>query len=450
MEEDTGKSLHVGGPTGRIHGAEYSLLDYNRAGVPLVEIVTKPIVGTKASAPEVARAYVAALRDLLQSLGVSDVRMDQGSLRCDANLSLTPAGNRDVRHPHRDQERQLAARRSNAPSATRSAGRPACCSAGGRITQETRHFDEAVGTTSPGRSKETAEDYRYFPEPDLVPLEPPRDWVEEIRAPPCPSSPGCAARAAADSTGASPTRRCATWSPPTRSTWSPPPSPPAHRRRGALRGGRPTSASRPTRRASPCPSCRSRRRSSPGHRLVEDGTLNNKLARQVVDGVLAGEGEPDEWSPGAGLAVVSDDERSAAAVDEALAAQPAVADKIRAGKVQAVGAIVGAVMKATRQADAAPGPGAGARACVSDRIPSGQTLRDLPVTRRCLRWGFRKQARSGFGRRARRSSTWTVRFIPSQMNYPGGSNRVHTVPAEANTVGKIAGRGALTAPPRSR
>src|SRR4029079_8503096 len=88
MEEDTGKSLHVGGATGRIHGADYSLLDYNRAGVPLIEIVTKPIEGTGARAPEVARAYVGVLRDLLRALGVSDVRMEQGSLRCDANVSL--------------------------------------------------------------------------------------------------------------------------------------------------------------------------------------------------------------------------------------------------------------------------------------------------------------------------------------------------------------------------
>src|SRR4029079_9346874 len=90
MEEDTGKSLHVGGATGRIHGADYSLVDYNRAGIPLIEIVTRPITGAGERGPEVARAYVAALRDLLRALGVSDVRMEQGSLRCDANLSLRP------------------------------------------------------------------------------------------------------------------------------------------------------------------------------------------------------------------------------------------------------------------------------------------------------------------------------------------------------------------------
>ena len=119
MEEDTGKSLHVGGATGRIHGAEYSLLDYNRAGVPLIEIVTKTIPGTGARAPEVARAYVTALRDLLRALDVSDVRMEQGSMRCDVNLSLAPRGSRRARHPHRDQERQLAALGGAGGAATR-------------------------------------------------------------------------------------------------------------------------------------------------------------------------------------------------------------------------------------------------------------------------------------------------------------------------------------------
>ena len=123
MEEDTGKSLHVGGATGRIHGADYSLLDYNRSGVPLIEIVTKPIEGTGAKAPEVARAYVTMLRDLLRALGVSDVRMEQGSLRCDANVSLRPHRYLDLRHPHRDQEREFAAqRRASAAVRDHSAG----------------------------------------------------------------------------------------------------------------------------------------------------------------------------------------------------------------------------------------------------------------------------------------------------------------------------------------
>src|SRR6195952_1645165 len=181
MEEDTGKSLHVGGSTGRIQGAEYSLLDYNRAGVPLVEIVTKPIFGTKEKAPAVARAYVGALRDLLASLDVSDVRMDQGSLRCDANLSLTPAGNpvMGTRTETKNVNSLRSVERAVRYEITRQGARLAD---GQTVKQETRHFDESTGTTNPGRSKETAEDYRYFPEPDLVPIAPDRAWVEEIRA----------------------------------------------------------------------------------------------------------------------------------------------------------------------------------------------------------------------------------------------------------------------------
>src|ERR1700761_8845856 len=173
MEEDTGKSLHIGGATGRIHGAEYSLLDYNRAGVPLIEIVTKPIEGTGERAPEVARAYVAALRDLLRGLDVSDVRMDQGSLRCDANVSLMPKGTTEfgTRTETKNVNSLRSVERAVRYEMTRQA---AILADGGSIKQETRHFQEADGSTSPGRTKETAEDYRYFPEPDLVPIAPSR------------------------------------------------------------------------------------------------------------------------------------------------------------------------------------------------------------------------------------------------------------------------------------
>jgi aspartyl-tRNA(Asn)/glutamyl-tRNA(Gln) amidotransferase subunit B len=176
MEEDTGKSTHVGA-TGRIAGADYSLVDYNRAGVPLVEIVSEPDMR---SADE-ARAYLTELRAVLESLGVSDVRMEEGSLRCDANVSIRPRGTNElgtkveiknlnsVRSLYRavrfEEERQRAALDGGDP-----------------LIQETRHFDETTGTTSSMRSKEFAFDYRYFPEPDLVPLEPTADWIEGVRA----------------------------------------------------------------------------------------------------------------------------------------------------------------------------------------------------------------------------------------------------------------------------
>src|SRR6478735_1778584 len=181
LEEDTGKSLHVGGATGRIHGAEYSLVDYNRAGIPLVEIVTKPIPGTGADAPVVARAYVTELRDLLRSLDVSDVRMEEGSLRCDVNTSIAPRGASEwgTRTETKNVNSLRSVERAVAFEIERQA---AVLDGGGRIIQETRHFHEDTGTTTSGRSKEEAQDYRYFPEPDLVPVAPPAEWVEQIRA----------------------------------------------------------------------------------------------------------------------------------------------------------------------------------------------------------------------------------------------------------------------------
>ena len=351
MEEDTGKSLHVGGRDGRIGGAEYSLLDYNRAGVPLVEIVTKPIFGTKEKAPAVARAYVAALRDLLLSLGVSDVRMDQGSLRCDVNLSLTPAGNpvMGTRTETKNVNSLRSVDRAVRYEVSRQGARLA---AGGIIEQETRHFDESTGTTSQGRSKETAEDYRYFPEPDLVPIAPDPAWVESIRAT-LPELPWVRrARLqqawaftdldmrdllAADAVDLVEST-VAAGAPPAeaRSWWS------------AYLGQQANIAGVQLSELAITPAQLARVIA-----LVGAGSLNAKLARQVIDGVLAGEGEPDEVVTARGLAVVSDDSALQRAVDEALAAQPAVADRIRGGNLKAVGAIVGAVMKATRgQADA--------------------------------------------------------------------------------------------------
>jgi aspartyl-tRNA(Asn)/glutamyl-tRNA(Gln) amidotransferase subunit B len=345
MEEDTGKSLHVGGSTGRIHGAEYSLLDYNRAGVPLIEIVTKPIVGAGERAPEVARAYVTALRDLLRALGVSDVRMDQGSLRCDANVSLMLKGAPEfgTRSETKNVNSLRSVERAVRYEMTRQAG---VLLADERVVQETRHFDEATGTTSPGRRKETAEDYRYFPEPDLVPIAPQAEWVDELRGT-LPELPwehrrriqadwgltdlelrdlvNAGARDIIEATvaaGAPPAEA--------RSWWVSYLSQQANAR-GVELAGLPITPTQVARVIA----------------LVASGELNNKLARQVVDGVLAGEGEPDDVVAGRGLAIVSDEGALVAAVDAALAAQPDVVEKIRGGKVQAAGAILGAVMKAT-------------------------------------------------------------------------------------------------------
>jgi aspartyl-tRNA(Asn)/glutamyl-tRNA(Gln) amidotransferase subunit B len=351
MEEDTGKSLHVGGATGRIHGADYSLLDYNRAGVPLIEIVTKPIEGTGARAPEVARAYVSALRDLLRALDVSDVRMDQGSLRCDANVSLMAkdATEFGTRTETKNVNSLRSVERAVRYEMTRQA---AILAGGGSIRQETRHFQEADGTTSGGRIKETAEDYRYFPEPDLVPIAPSREWVEQLRAtlPEMPSerrkriqtewslsdealrdllNVGAVDLVAATvEAGASPDEA--------RGWWVNTLAQEANSREVELADLAITPA-----------------QVAEVIGLVSSGELTNKLAKEVVQGVLAGEGSPREVVEKRGLKVVSDDSALLVAVDEALAAQPDVAEKIRGGKVAAAGAIVGAVMKATKgQADA--------------------------------------------------------------------------------------------------
>ncbi|WP_156753438.1 Asp-tRNA(Asn)/Glu-tRNA(Gln) amidotransferase subunit GatB [Actinokineospora pegani] len=351
MEEDTGKSLHVGGATGRIHGASHSLLDFNRAGVPLVEIVTRTIEGTGARAPEVARAYVRTLRELLKALDVSDVRMDQGSLRCDANVSLMPKGATEfgTRTETKNVNSLRSVERAVRHEMSRQAG---VLATGGSIRQETRHFEEVSGTTRPGRAKETSEDYRYFPEPDLVPIAPSREWVEELRGT-LPEPPeerrkrvqadwglsdlelrdldnaGAIDLVAATVAAGAPSGEARSW-------WVSYLSQAANSR-GVELGDLPIS---PAQVASVIG-------------LVAAGTLTNKLARSVVDGVLEGEGDPEQVIESRGLKVVSDDSALLVAVDEALAGQPDVAAKIRDGKVAAAGAIVGAVMKATKgQADA--------------------------------------------------------------------------------------------------
>ncbi len=346
LEEDTGKSLHVGGATGRIHGADYSLVDYNRAGIPLVEVVTKPIPRTGELAGEVARGYVTELRDLLRALGVSDVRMEEGSLRCDVNTSLAPRGAAEwgTRTETKNVNSLRSVERAVRFEIERQAG---LLDAGLRVVQETRHFHEDTGTTTSGRSKEEAQDYRYFPEPDLVPVAPPEPWVEQIRAS-LPELPAARrARLQADwglsdsdmtrlrnvggvdmveqtvAAGAAPAEATKWWlSELAREA----------NRRGVELAELPITPEQVARVSA----------------LVRDGSLNDKLARQALEGVLAGEGEPDDVVAARSLAVVSDDSALVAAVDAAIAAKPDVAAKIRTGKTNAVGTLIGDVMKATQ------------------------------------------------------------------------------------------------------
>jgi aspartyl-tRNA(Asn)/glutamyl-tRNA(Gln) amidotransferase subunit B len=341
----------MGGATGRIHGADYSLVDYNRAGIPLVEVVTKPVTGTGALAPHVARAYVGELRDLLRSLGVSDVRMEEGSLRCDVNTSLAPHG--AAQWGTRTETKNVNSLRSVERAVRFEIERQAAVlNAGQRVVQETRHFHESNGTTTAGRSKEEAQDYRYFPEPDLVPVAPDRDWVEQIRAalPELPAArrirqqaewglsdqdmTSLANAGALDLMGATVTAGASAAD--ARKWWL-----------GELaRHANETGAELASLAITPAQVARV-------SELVRAGTINDKLARQVFDGVLAGEGDPDAVIAARGLAVVSDDSALLEAVDAAISANPDIAAKIREGKTAAAGALVGEVMKATRgRADA--------------------------------------------------------------------------------------------------
>ena len=351
MEEDTGKLTHLGSETGRIAGATTSLIDYNRAGVPLIEIVTKPVEGAGERAPEIARAYVTALRDLLRGLGVSDVRMDQGSMRCDSNVSLKPIGQAEF--GTRTETKNVNSLKSVEVAVRYEMRRQAAVlESGGTILQETRHFHED-GYTSPGRSKETAQDYRYFPEPDLEPVAPSAELVERLRAT-IPELPWLSRKriqqdwgvsdevmrdlvnigaldliAATVDHGASSDQARAWWG------------------NFLVQKAKEDEVELDALPITPA-------QVAAVVKLVDEGKLSNKLARQVVEGVLAGEGEPEQVMNDRGLAVVRDDSLIQAAVDEALAANPDVVEKIRGGKVQAAGAIVGAVMKATKgQADAA-------------------------------------------------------------------------------------------------
>ncbi|WP_047894383.1 Asp-tRNA(Asn)/Glu-tRNA(Gln) amidotransferase subunit GatB, partial [Micromonospora sp. RV43] len=350
LEEDTGKTLHVGGATGRIHGATESLVDYNRAGIPLVEIVTKPIPGTGALAPEVARAYVTELRDVIRSLGVSDVRMEEGSLRCDVNTSLNRPGEEwGTRTETKNVNSLRSVERAVRSEMLRQAS---VLEAGGRITQETRHFHEDTGDTTSGRSKETATDYRYFPEPDLVPLAPDTAWVAELKAA-LPELPRLRRKRIQQDWGLSDLDMQSVVNAGAveliEATVAAGATPAAARKwwLGELsRRANETGVELADVGATPA-------QVAELQGLVDAGKLNDKLARTVLEGVVAGEGSPTEIMTNRNLEVVSDTGALTAAVDEAIAANPDVADKIRSGKVAAAGALVGAVMKTTRgQADA--------------------------------------------------------------------------------------------------
>jgi aspartyl-tRNA(Asn)/glutamyl-tRNA(Gln) amidotransferase subunit B len=344
LEEDTGKTAHVGA-TGRIGGAEYALEDYNRAGVPLVEVVSEPDMRT----PEEARAYFTELRVTLEALGVSDVRMEEGSLRCDANISVRAAGNpelgtkveiknlnsiRSIYQALRyEQERQIEAIKQ-----------------GEKLIQETRHWEENRGVTTHGRSKEYAFDYRYFPEPDLAPIEPDSEWIEKLRAD-LPELPAARRRRFEDGYGLDQrqvslvggTRSWADFfeqavalgaDPRATANWMTGDLAALLRENGqSLEGSR----------------------VSPQHladlvRLFAEGAISSAGAKTALQGAFE-TGEPIEAIVEArGLRQVSDASALEGVVDEVIAENPGPAEQFRKGKDGALNALVGQVMKKTRGA----------------------------------------------------------------------------------------------------
>lgn len=351
VEDDAGKNTHVGGADGRIEGADHSLVDYNRAGVPLVEIVTKPITGAGERAAEVAGAYVRTIRDIVRALNISHARMEQGNMRADVNVSLRPSPEAPL--GTRSETKNVNSFRGIEKTIIYEIRRQAAIlDDGGEILQETRHWDEASQATAGGRVKTDADDYRYFPDPDLVMVHVTKGHIDEL-ASQMPEMPRERRKRLQGEWGFSDlemrdvvnadaldlieaTIAAGATAGGARKWWLGEISRAANERETPLEDMPITPAD-----------------VARVEKLVGEGRLNDKLAKQTVAGVLAGEGTPDEVVRKHGYEVVSDDGALEAEVDKALAADPDIAAKLKAGNMKPMGAIIGAVMKATRgQADA--------------------------------------------------------------------------------------------------
>ena len=346
MEEDTGKSTHLG-ETGRLHGAATSLIDYNRCGVPLLEIVSRPDIHD----PETAQAYVRELQAIVQALGVSDARMDQGSIRCDANVSVRRVGDPEL--GTRTETKNLNSIRSIGRAIAFEAERQVAELAdGGTIHMETRHWDEGRGVGASLRRKESVADYRYFPDPDLVEIHSPADWVEQLRAT-IPELPA-ASRARLVEAGVDHAQAAAIVG----NGW-------VGLLDDAVVGGADAKAAANW-IAGDLAGQLSAAELEVGDAgvtgahvaelvaLVDDGTLSSTLAKQVLQGVIDARGAkgPAQVAREEGLEQVSDTGELQAIVDQVVADNPDTVATIRDGNTKAIGALVGQVMKATKgQAD---------------------------------------------------------------------------------------------------
>jgi aspartyl-tRNA(Asn)/glutamyl-tRNA(Gln) amidotransferase subunit B len=344
LEEDTGKTIHAG-TTGRIAEADYALEDYNRAGVPLVEVVSEPDLRS----PEEARAYLVELRALLEALDVSDVRMEEGSLRCDANVSVRAVGAGEL--GTKVEVKNMNSIRSVERAVRYEVERQRqAVDKGEALVQETRHWDEGHGVTSPLRSKEYAFDYRYFPEPDLPPLVPDDEWIEKLRAE-LPELPAERRRRFVEEYGLEPaTARLVggtgAWAdffeeavrlgaePRRAANWMTGDLAALLREHGLeLRSSKVT----------------------PIHvaeltALVSDGTISTAGAKQALGAAFADGRDVRVIVEDEGLAQISDTSALGAIVDQVIAENPGPVEQFRAGKEGVIGFLVGQVMKASKGA----------------------------------------------------------------------------------------------------
>ena len=336
LEEDTGKSTHFGGNTGRIHGSDYSLIDFNRAGVPLVEIVSRPDIRTA----EQARQYVSELRAILVAIGASDARMEEGSMRCDANVSVRKAGDP---FGTRCEIKNVNSIKSLGRAIDYEARRQIdILESGGVIRQETRHWDDSDGRTHTLRTKEDADDYRYFLEPDLVPLAPSKEWVDAVRAA-LPMLPAARRERLASATGTSSESEAVF----------------VVVERGqddyvlsvGEVGGDLSRALVHVQQAYAEEPAHPRVPASDLAALTKMETAGQLTATQakavLADIVAAGGGDPVKIAAAKGFEAMDTSEVEKM-VDDAIAAQPDAWAKYLSGEEKAVGAIVGAVMKTSK------------------------------------------------------------------------------------------------------
>lgn len=350
IEDDAGKNNHIGG-VGRLEGSDYSLVDYNRAGVPLVEIVTKPITGAGPLTPQVAGAYARAVRDIAVACGVSEGKMEQGNLRADVNVSLRKSPEDPL--GTRSETKNVNSFRSMEKTVLYEIRRQAyILSHGGTVLQETRHWDENGQCTAGARLKSDANDYRYFPDPDLLMLHVTKSEVEEIRSS-LPELPLAKRRRLKAEWGFSDTEM-----------------------RDLLnaeavelveesvdKGASPRGASKwwlgeilrlANEKQIPLKALKIEPEDvAEIERLISSGSLTDKMAKQVVEAVVNGEGKPKEIVEKNGLKIISDSSQLSKAIENALKENPDIAEKLRQGNMKPMGVIIGLVMKETHgRADA--------------------------------------------------------------------------------------------------